>query len=102
MDCSLAEVVVRKAIALLLPCAAYERVAAAFLLARRTQVPSDAGPPPDSDQNSHLFLYRSAVNPTRHENSGLVGGIVITRKGEANPDGTPRGVDREIVTLFQV
>lgn len=67
-----------------------------------SQVPINAGPAPDSDQNSHLFLYHSAVNPTRHENSGLVGGIVITRKGEANPDGTPQGVDREIVTVFQV
>jgi hypothetical protein len=33
---------------------------------------------------------------------GLVGPIIVTAKGQANPDGTTKGVDRDIVTLYQV
>ncbi len=66
------------------------------------QVPTYAGPSPGAEQSSSLYLYRSTVNPTRHENSGLVGPIVVTRKGDADADGRPKGVDREIITVFQV
>ena len=53
-------------------------------------------------QSSVLYMYRSSLNPTLHENTGLMGPLIVTRKGDANADGTPRGVDREMVTLFQV
>ncbi len=66
------------------------------------QVPDDAGPAPGLAESSRMFLYHSTINPTKHDNSGLMGAMVITRKGEANVDGTPRGVDREFMTIFQV
>jgi hypothetical protein len=34
--------------------------------------------------------------------SGLVGAIVVTARGMARPDGTPKDVDREIVTLYRI
>lgn len=35
-------------------------------------------------------------------NAGLIGPIVVTAKGMANPDGSPKDVDREFFTLFTV
>src|SRR5208283_584046 len=40
------------------------------------------------------------VEELRDVNSGLIGAIVITRRGMARPDGTPRDVDKEFVALF--
>ncbi len=65
------------------------------------EVPLEAGPPAGSSESSTLYLYHSSLNPTRHENSGLFGPIVVSRPGEANRDGTPKGVDREFITIFQ-
>ena len=47
-------------------------------------------------------MYRSMLTQQTDANSGLVGPIIITRAANANPDGTPKDVDTEIVTLFQV
>jgi FtsP/CotA-like multicopper oxidase with cupredoxin domain len=33
-------------------------------------------------------------------NTGLIGAIVVTRRGTARPDGRPKDVDREFVDLF--
>jgi manganese oxidase len=38
----------------------------------------------------------------RDTSSGLQGPIVVTRRGMARPDGSPKDVDRELVALFQV
>ena len=65
-------------------------------------VPYSASPSLHDEQNSRLFLYRSTVDPTRHENAGLAGPIIVTRKGEARADGSSMVVDRDIVTLFEV
>ena len=65
------------------------------------QVPERAGPGPN-DPSSILWSYYSHVNEVADTNAGLVGPIIITRHGEANPDGTPKGVDREFVTLFTI
>ena len=35
-------------------------------------------------------------------NAGLVGPIIVTRAADANPDGSPKDMDTELVTLFQV
>jgi FtsP/CotA-like multicopper oxidase with cupredoxin domain len=64
-------------------------------------VPERAGPGPN-DPNSIVWAYHSHVNEVADTNAGLVGPIIITRHGEANPDGTPKGVDREFVTLFTI
>ena len=45
-------------------------------------------------------MYSSHVSETKDVASGLVGPIIVTRRGQANADGTPKDVDREIVALF--
>jgi len=65
------------------------------------QVPERAGPGP-GDPNSVMWMYHSHVNEVSDTNSGLVGPIIITRHGEANPDGTPKGVNREFVVLYTI
>ena len=64
-------------------------------------MPARAGPGPN-DPNSIIWPYHSHVDPVRDANSGLVGAIIVTRKGAARPDGAPKGVDREFVTLFKI
>ena len=62
-------------------------------------VPEQAGPQP-GDPSSTVWVYYSRVNESRDAASGLVGAIIVARRGQANADGTPRDVDREIVALF--
>ena len=62
-------------------------------------VPELAGPGPD-DPSSVVWPYQSHVNEYKDVASGLVGAIIVARRGQANPDGTPKDVDREIVALF--
>jgi FtsP/CotA-like multicopper oxidase with cupredoxin domain len=64
-------------------------------------VPERAGPGP-SDPSSVVWLYHSHVDSPRDTNTGLVGAMIITRRGAARPDGTPADVDREFVTLFDI
>lgn len=64
-------------------------------------VPERAGPGPD-DPSSILWMYHSHVNEVTDTSAGLVGPIIITRHGEANPDGTPKGVDQEFVALYTI
>lgn len=64
-------------------------------------VPERAGPGP-GDPSSMLWMYHSHVDEAGDTYAGLVGPILITRHGEANPDGTPTGVDREFVTLYSI
>ncbi len=61
------------------------------------QVPERAGPGPN-DPSSLVWLYHS--HGSRDVESGLIGAIIITRRGMAGPDGKPKDVDREFVSLF--
>jgi FtsP/CotA-like multicopper oxidase with cupredoxin domain len=63
------------------------------------QVPERAGPGP-GDPSSIVWLYHSHVDEQKDVDAGLVGPIIITARGMANPDGSPKDVDREIVTLM--
>ena len=63
------------------------------------EVPERAGPRPN-DPSSVVWLYHSHVEEPKDVNAGLIGAIVITRRGMAREDGTPKDVDREFVTLF--
>jgi FtsP/CotA-like multicopper oxidase with cupredoxin domain len=65
------------------------------------EVPERAGPGP-SDPNSIVWLYHSHTNELMDVNSGLIGAIIVTRKGMALPDGRPKDVDKEFVTLFMI
>ena len=63
------------------------------------QIPERAGPGP-GDPSSVMWLYHS--HSTKDVESGLVGMIIVTRRGMAGPDGKPKDVDREFVSLFMI
>src|SRR5579862_352857 len=63
------------------------------------QVPERAGPGP-ADPSSIAWFYHSHAEDRKDVNAGLVGAIVVARKGMARPDGTPKDVDREFVALY--
>ncbi len=63
------------------------------------QVPERAGPGP-GDVNSVMWMYHSHTDEYRDGNSGLVGPIIITGRGQSKPDGSPKGIDREFILWF--
>lgn len=65
------------------------------------EVPERAGPAA-SDGSSVMWMYHSHADEVADVNAGLMGPIIVTRKGMARPDGSPKDVDREIVTSFTV
>lgn len=65
------------------------------------KVPERAGPGPN-DPSSIVWLYHSHTNELKDVESGLIGAIVVTRRGMADADGKPRDVDREFVCLYML
>jgi FtsP/CotA-like multicopper oxidase with cupredoxin domain len=65
------------------------------------QVPERAGPGPN-DPSSIVWLYHSHAEEPKDVMSGLVGAIIVTRRGMAGADGKPKDVDREFVNLFLI
>jgi hephaestin len=65
------------------------------------EVPERAGPGPN-DPSSIVWLYHSHAYEMRDVNSGLVGAIIVSRRGAADADGKPKDVDREFVCLFML
>jgi len=64
-------------------------------------VPDRAGPGPN-DPSSIVWIYHGHVNEPADTNAGLIGPIIITKRGHANRDGAPIDVDREFISLFTV
>jgi hephaestin len=64
-------------------------------------VPERAGPGP-MDQSSVMWMYHSHVDEVGDTNSGLMGPVIVTARNQARADGTPKDVDRELVSVFQV
>lgn len=62
-------------------------------------VPERAGPAP-GEGSTAFWLYHSHVDEGRDINSGLIGPLIVTRRGMARPDGSPVDVDREVVAQF--
>jgi len=62
-------------------------------------VPERAGPA-EMDGSSAFWVYHSHVDEGRDINSGLIGPMIVTRRGMARDDGSPKDVDREFVTEF--
>ncbi len=54
------------------------------------------------DGSSVLWMYHSHFVESTDINTGLVGPLIVTRKGSARPDGSPKDVDREFITDFSV
>ena len=47
-----------------------------------------------------MWLYHSHVDEYNDINTGLVGAMIVTARGKARADGSPRDVDREFVNMF--
>lgn len=65
------------------------------------EVREDAGPGP-LDGSSIVWLYHSHNYEPKDVNAGLIGPIVITRRGMARADGSPKDIAREFFALFMV
>ncbi len=65
------------------------------------KVPVRAGPGPH-DGSSVMWMYHSHTDEVGDTYAGLMGPMVITAKGSARPDGSPKDVDREVFELFSV
>jgi FtsP/CotA-like multicopper oxidase with cupredoxin domain len=64
-------------------------------------VPERSGPGP-MDGSSVLWMYHSHFVEPMDINTGLIGAIIVTKKGEAKPDGSPKDVDSEFVTDYAI
>jgi hephaestin len=67
----------------------------------RWQVPERAGPGP-GDGSSIMWMYHSHTDEVSDTYAGLIGPMIITRKGMARGDGSPRDVDRQFIVNFMV
>jgi hypothetical protein len=64
---------------------------------------ADAGSGPGPGElSSKVWWYHAHTDESKETNAGLLGPIIITAKGKANADGTPKNVDREFVALFMM
>ncbi len=63
---------------------------------------SERAGPGHGDLSSVLWMYHGHVDEPADTNAGLIGPMIVTRNGMARPDGRPKDVDRELVTLFSV
>jgi FtsP/CotA-like multicopper oxidase with cupredoxin domain len=62
-------------------------------------VPERSGPGP-GDASSIVWMYHSHTDEVRDVNTGPIGPIIVTARGMAKPDGSPKDVDAEFVTAF--
>jgi manganese oxidase len=64
---------------------------------------ANAGSGPGAGQlSSAVWWYHSHVDAAIEINAGLLGPIIVTAKGKANADGSPKDVDREFVAAFMI
>jgi len=62
-------------------------------------VPERAGPTAH-ETSSIVWMYHGHTVESRDVHAGLMGPLIITRRGAARADGTPTDVDRELVIAF--
>ncbi|NP_001178922.2 ferroxidase HEPHL1 [Rattus norvegicus] len=67
----------------------------------RWTVPESVSPT-DDDPPCLTYLYFSAVQPIKDTSAGLVGPLLVCKKGTLNADGTQKGIDKEFYLLFTV
>ena len=65
------------------------------------EVRDRSGPGPN-DMSSVFWMYHSHTDEVADTYAGLIGPMIITGKGKARADGSPKDVDRELVTMFLV
>src|SRR5581483_1493689 len=84
-----------------LPIAAGARIAPGGHFTYHWFADAGSGPGP-GDASSVVWWYHSHTDEAYAMNAGLLGAIIVTAKGKARPDGTPKGVDQEFVTMFMI
>jgi hypothetical protein len=62
---------------------------------------ASSGPGP-GQLSSIVWWYHGHYNETAETNAGLLGPIIVTAKGKARSDGSPKDVDREFVASFMI
>ena len=65
----------------------------------RYEVPLTAGPM-DAESSTSVWSYDSPSANNANDFAGLTGFIVVTRRGQAKEDGSPKDVDQEVFSLF--
>jgi len=60
-----------------------------------------SGPGP-GQASSIVWWYHPHTDPSKEINAGLLGPIIVTARGKANPDGSPKDVDDEFVAAFMI
>ncbi len=64
---------------------------------------ADAGSAPGPGElSSKVWWYHAHSDELKETNAGLLGPIIVTAKGKANADGSPKDVNREFVALFMM
>ena len=63
---------------------------------------NEASGPGLGQPSSIVWWYHAHVDPGIETNAGLLGPIIVTAKGKANPDGSPKDVEREFVASFMI
>jgi len=64
---------------------------------------ADEGSGPGKAQSSSVvWWYHPHSDEPSETNAGLLGPIIVTAKGKAKPDGSPKDVDREFVAAFMI
>uniref|UniRef100_A0A8C7ACL2 ferroxidase n=1 Tax=Neovison vison TaxID=452646 RepID=A0A8C7ACL2_NEOVI len=58
--------------------------------------------PTAGDPPCLTYLYFSAVEPIQDTSAGLLGPLLVCKKGALNADGTQKGIDKEFYLLFTV
>ena len=65
-------------------------------------IANEASGPGPGQPSSIVWWYHAHVDAGIEINAGLLGPIIVTAKGKANPDGSPKDVDREFVASFMI
>jgi manganese oxidase len=64
---------------------------------------ADEGSGPRQGQlSSVVWWYHPHVEEAKEANAGLLGPIIVTARGKARPDGSPKDVDDEFVAAFMI
>jgi manganese oxidase len=63
-------------------------------------IADDDSGPAAGDVSSKVWWYHSHVHESLDTNLGLLGPVIVTRKGSAKANGAPKDVDREFVLSF--
>lgn len=61
---------------------------------------ADRAAPGPMDGSSVLWMYHSHVDESADVNAGLIGPMIVTARGKAKPDGSPKDVDKEFIVAF--